>query len=104
MAKIQYIIEKRWTHNTRELLDKIIVIVDEYTEQGYRMTLRQLYYQLVSRDIIPNQQREYAKLSRILTEARMAGLVDWDFIEDRIRIPKFPNQFDDIGDAMRTIT
>ena len=100
MAKIQYVVEKRWAKSTRELLYKVIEIVDEYTEQGYRMTLRQLYYQLVSRDIIPNQQREYAKLSRILTEARMAGLVDWDFIEDRIRIPKFPNQFDSVDDAM----
>lgn len=67
------------------------------------MTLRQLYYQLVSKDIIPNRQNEYAKISRVLTDARMAGMVDWDFIEDRGRVPKFPNQFDDINDAMRTI-
>lgn len=102
--KAAYIQEPRWTQRTRELLTKIVEIVEDYQSQGYRMTLRQLYYQLVSKDIIPNQQKEYAKLSRILTEARMAGLVDWDFIEDRIRVPKFVNEFDDIDDAMNTIT
>ena len=102
--KTQYIEKKKWTKAVLELLQKIIVIVEDYQRQGYRMTLRQLYYQLVSKEIIPNRQREYSKLSRILTEARMCGLIDWDFIEDRIRVPKFPNQFDDISDAMNTIT
>jgi len=104
MTKIAYREPKRWTGEVRKLLDKIIEIVEDYQNQGYTMTLRQLYYQLVSRDIIPNQQRQYAKLSRILTDARMEGLVDWEFIEDRIRVPKFPNQFDNIADAMNTIT
>ena len=59
-------------------------IIEEYQAQGYVLTLRQLYYQLVSRDIIPNQQKEYNKLSILLKEGRMAGVVDWDAIEDRI--------------------
>lgn len=104
MTKIAYIDQPNWNSKTKLLLDKITEIVEKYDSEGYRMTLRQLYYQLVSRDILPNEQKQYAKLSRILTEARMCGLVDWDFIEDRIRVPKFPNQFNDIDDAMRTIT
>jgi len=104
MTKIAYINEPNWNKKTRILIDKIVEIVEKYDSEGYRMTLRQLYYQLVSRDILPNEQKQYAKLSRILTEARMCGLVDREFIEDRIRVPKFPNQFDDIEDAMRTIT
>ncbi len=103
MTKIKYNDPPKWNKRTKELLTKIIEIVEKYDREGYRMTLRQLYYQLVSHDIIPNQQKEYAKLSRILTEARMAGLVDWDFIEDRIRVPKFPNQFRDIDHAMKVI-
>jgi len=66
-------------------LDLINSILEDYDSQGYRLTLRQVYYQLVSRDIIPNRQNEYNKISRLLTEGRMAGLVDWDFIEDRLR-------------------
>jgi hypothetical protein len=75
-------------------LETINSIIEEYQAQGYRLTLRQLYYQLVSRDIIPNQQKEYSKLSILLKEGRMAGIVDWDAIEDRLRVPSSPSSFD----------
>lgn len=71
-------------------LELINDIIESYQAQGYRLTLRQLYYQLVSRDIIPNRQAEYAKLSNLLKEGRMAGIVDWDAIEDRLRRPDVP--------------
>jgi len=74
----------------RERLITINDIIDDYAAQGYKLTLRQLYYQLVSRDIIPNKQAEYAKLSRILTQGRMGGIVDWEAIEDRLRTPYIP--------------
>lgn len=83
--------------------EKLIIvngIIEEYIQQGYRLTLRQLYYQLVSRDIVPNNQKEYAKLSGLLVEGRMAGEVDWDAIEDRIRIPYLPYWVNGIVDAM----
>ena len=71
-------------------LELINDIIESYQAEGYRLTLRQLYYQLVSRDIIPNRQSEYAKLSILLKEGRMAGIVDWDAIEDRLRRPDVP--------------
>ncbi len=75
-------------------------IIEEYLEQGYKLTLRQLYYQLVSRDIIPNRVQEYSKLSTLLVKGRMAGAVDWDAIEDRIRIPYLPYWVHGIDDAI----
>ena len=60
-------------------------IMDEYDEQGYTLTLRQLYYQLVARGIIPNRQSEYKKLGTIVSDGRLAGLLHWDLIEDRTR-------------------
>ena len=60
-------------------------IVAEYTAQGFRLTLRQLYYQLVSRDVIPNSQKEYSKLGDAVNDARLSGLIDWNAIEDRTR-------------------
>jgi len=78
-------------------------IIKEYLQQGYRLTLRQLYYQLVSRDIIPNSVKEYGKLSGLLVKGRMAGHVDWEAIEDRIRIPKLPYYAKNIQDAMSDI-
>jgi hypothetical protein len=60
-------------------------IIAEYQAQGFTLTLRQLYYQLVSRDIIANRQREYKRLGSIVNDARLAGLIDWLAIEDRTR-------------------
>jgi hypothetical protein len=68
-------------------------IIEEYQSQGYRLTLRQLYYQLVSRVVIPNKGKEYDKLSVLLREGRMCGIVDWDAIEDRLRRPSSPASF-----------
>ena len=77
--------EIRLSKKNKERLDTINEILEEYREDGYVLTLRQLFYQLVSRDIIPNQQNEYSKLSKILKEGRLAGVVDWEAIEDRLR-------------------
>jgi len=60
-------------------------ILDEYAAQGYDLTLRQLYYQFVARGIIPNRDAEYKRLGAVVNDARLAGLIDWDRIEDRTR-------------------
>lgn len=72
------------------MLNRINDILVDYRQQGYVLTLRQAYYQLVSRDVIPNNAKEYAKLSKLLTIGRMAGIVDWASIEDRGRQPRIP--------------
>lgn len=84
-------------------LEQVNSIIAEYELEGYKLTLRQLYYQLVSRDIIPNQQKEYAKLSVLLVKGRMAGAVDWNAIEDRIRVPFLPYWVYDTEDAIKDI-
>lgn len=84
MAKIAYI-EKRFAASSMKLINSANEIIREYQAQGYTLTLRQLYYQFVSRDIIPNQQKEYKRLGSIINDARLAGLVDWNAIEDRTR-------------------
>ena len=100
--KIAYCNSKNLRPNTRNLLDNITKVLDDYEEQGYKLTLRQLYYQLVSGDILENKVQNYAKLSRILTDARLCGLVDWDIIEDRIRIPQRPGQWDSINQIVNS--
>lgn len=104
MAKIAYSKPIRWRKKTLEFIAKVTAIVEDYDKQGYRMTLRQLYYQLVSADVIPNNQAQYGHLSRVLTEARIAGLVDWDFIEDRVRIPRAHPHWNDISDLINSAT
>lgn len=83
---------------TLELVATCNDILDELSD--YRLTLRQLYYQLVTRNIIPNQERAYKKLGKTLTRARLAGLVDWDAIEDRVRQPVIPTEFEDLEDLV----
>jgi hypothetical protein len=63
-------------------------IIDEYSRQGYTLTLRQLYYQHVARGLIENNLRAYKNLGTLMTDARNCGLVDWYAIEDRGRTPR----------------
>ena len=60
-------------------------IIRDYSGQGYTLTLRQLYYQFVSKDLIPNNDRSYKRLGEIVSQARLAGMLPWDGIEDRGR-------------------
>lgn len=91
----------RLSKANKEMLERINEILEGYQSEGYVLTLRQLYYQLVSRDIIPNNDKEYSKISNILKKGRMAGIVDWSSIEDRVRRPKKPYYVDDIQDALQ---
>lgn len=60
-------------------------IITDYAGQGYKLTIRQLYYQLVARGRIENTVRSYDNIVALMTNARLAGLIDWDSIEDRTR-------------------
>ena len=97
----QKFIEKEFRQASLKRIEQVNGIIEEYQQQGYSLTLRQLYYQLVSRDIIPNRQNEYSKLSALVTDARRAGLVDWCAIEDRTRYLRKVETFPDISSAIR---
>ena len=78
-------IEKNFKASSIELIDTANEIIEEYQADGYVLTVRQLYYQLVARDIIANNLKEYKRVAGIFNDARLAGLMDWDAIEDRTR-------------------
>lgn len=82
--KIEYV-SKRFNKDSLYLIDITNTIIEDYQARGYELTLRQLYYQLVSRDYIPNTEKSYNKLGSTISNARDAGLVDWDAIVDRTR-------------------
>lgn len=84
MPKIAYV-EKNFRKDSLSLINKINCLINDYKEQGYSLTLRQVYYQLVARDIIPNNERSYKNLGNLISDARLAGLIDWYSIEDRTR-------------------
>lgn len=84
MPKICYV-EREFTESSLVLVNQSNAIIAEYAAQAFVLTLRQLYYQLVARDLIPNRQAEYKRLGSIVNDARLAGLIDWSAIEDRTR-------------------
>lgn len=78
-------IKKTFHRSSMVLINHANGIIENYQAQGFRLTLRQLYYQFVSRDLIPNNLKEYKRLGSVINDARLAGLVDWSAIEDRTR-------------------
>jgi hypothetical protein len=81
------------TGSTLKDLRYIIDIVDDYAGQGLTLTLRQLYYQLVSKDLISNNEKSYKRIGMIVSRARLGGILDWDAVEDRVRVPKMPPEY-----------
>lgn len=85
------------------LIDTINNVLDLYERQGYDLSLRQLYYQLVSKNVVPNTEQSYKRVGRIVSDARLAGLIDWDMIKDRgretLELPHWSKPGDIIRDA-----
>ena len=81
----QAFIDKKFRRDSLAIIAKADDIINEYAAQGYSLTLRQLYYQFVARDLIPNTERSYKRLGNIINDARLAGYLDWSAIEDRTR-------------------
>lgn len=84
MPRIAYT-SRRFNQSSRNTIEQAESICREYAAQGYSLTLRQIFYQFVSRDLLPNRQSEYKRLGNILSEARLAGYLDWNYLEDRTR-------------------
>jgi len=84
MPKIMYE-PKNFRRRTLAMIQVANDIIEEYAAMGFSLTLRQLYYQFVARGLIPNSERSYKNLGVIINDGRLAGLIDWDAIEDRTR-------------------
>lgn len=79
--------DKKFQQATLTVIIQADAIVDEYMAQGFNLTLRQLYYQFVARGWLDNTERNYDRLGNIVSNARLAGYIDWNAIEDRTREP-----------------
>ncbi len=85
----------RFKTAAQNTIDQAQEVIAEMEAQGYVLTLRQLYYQFVSRNWIANEEREYKRLGRIMADAREDGQVSWTAIEDRGRNCYGPNPEED---------
>lgn len=84
MPKIQYK-EIRFRQSSLDLIGLVNEVINDYKAQGYELTLRQVYYQLVARGYIPNNERSYKNIGNLINDGRLAGLIDWYAITDRTR-------------------
>lgn len=94
VPKIAYI-SKRFSKTSKAIIAHAAQICSDYAAQGFDLTLRQLYYQFVSRGLLPNRQSEYKRLGSVVNDARMAGLLDWNYIVDRTREMKERSHWED---------
>lgn len=75
-------VDKRFNKSSLDTIAAANAIIGEYEADGMSITLRQLHYQFVSRNLYRNTQANYARLGSLISDGRMAGLVSWTAIED----------------------
>jgi len=85
---------------TLDLFAAVNGILGEYEGP---LTLRQVYYRLVAAQIIQNTENEYKGLSKHLTRARLAGLVDDSRIIDRVRSTLRVQCWPDLSHFLQTV-
>jgi hypothetical protein len=99
-------------------------LVDEYRRQGFTLTLRQIYYQFVSKNLFPADRRwtltgnnkwerdpqgtpnatpNYKWLAEIINRGRLAGLIDWAAFEDRLRNVERPAVWDSPTEILEAV-
>lgn len=101
MSKICYK-DIRFQAKSLETIEKVNAIVAEYEQQGFELTLRQVYYQLVARGFIPNNERSYKNLGNLISDGKLAGLIDWYAIVDRTRNLRGNSHWDCPSDVIRS--
>lgn len=83
---------------TEALLEQARAVLTEHSP----MTVRQVYYQLVSRQVVENNRGAYQKVSEVLVTARREGAIPWEWIEDRTRQPHTVLMWDGLSDFAET--
>ena len=101
--------------DARDIIEQANEILVQYDAQGFSLTLRQLYYQFIARDLFPdswidpregtkNNIQNYHKLKNIVANGREGGMIDWDHITDRGRERECHPHWDDPRNFMQSVT
>lgn len=86
----------------REILKYITKLLASYSKQGISLTIRQIYYKVISKKYLTEVKDPYNTLSVLLTKARDAGLLDWNAIIDRTRTPIKHSEWRNINALLKT--
>jgi len=110
--RIRYL-DKGFKSQTLDIISNANSIINEYVEDDMTLTVRQLYYQFISRDLFPeswidyntgskNNPKSYGKLSKIISNARLAGLISWTSIRDLTRYLRENPHWSNPGSILRS--
>lgn len=124
MPRICYV-PKNFRESSREIIREANRILTRYAAAGYDVTLRQLYYQFIALDLFPEDRRwtyvertrkwirdpngtknaepNYDWLGAMMNDARLAGLIDWDFLVDRTRELQTVGHWSSPSDIIETV-
>lgn len=91
-------VPKTFSKPHQQILEWVEEVLEEY--KGYRLTVRQMFYQLVARDLIKNDDRNYKRIADVINDGRLAGVLPWDGFEDRGRSLKGWETFAGPGPAL----
>lgn len=100
MPKIPYV-KKRFEPETMEVIEQANAIIEDYAKQRLDLTLRQLFYQFVSKNWIANTEKSYSRLGDIISDGRLAGMIDWSVIKDRGRKKEGNTHWDSEADLIQ---
>ena len=78
-------------------LDELII---EVVEQDYPVSLRGVYYRVVSAGGVDKTEHAYRAVGRRLLELRRNGEISYDRISDGTRWVVRPRSYDDLEDAL----
>lgn len=77
--------EPNFRADKMEMIGRIASILDPAETRGEVYSVRQIYYQFVKNNWLPNEGGSYNKVQAAINDGRMAGLLSWTAIEDRGR-------------------
>lgn len=90
----------RFNRKSLKLLEQSKWILESFHQDGFSVTLRTLYYQLLGKNLIRNSRNDYQNLSNLITSARRSGQLDWSYITDETRRLDVLPHFESIGDIL----
>jgi hypothetical protein len=95
--------EHEFRQASLDVIELVNQILEKYVDEGYILTVRQAFYQLLARGRVLNCYKSYRRIERLLKEGRLAGLIDWDHIEDRARETITPATWNNPAEIVRAV-
>ena len=92
----------RRRRRTNAQLEQLDVSIVTAVEADWPVSLRGVYYRVVSAGAVDKTEADYKTVGRRLLELRRSGRVPYDRITDGTRWVIRPQRFDDMEDALRT--